>query len=89
MAWDLYHVDVKTYRDHFIAHLDDDDKMIPPRLRVALDSTVLFYQHLVANAPAGAIVGRLPRDLQTYYDDCRALAATYHASYDAPGEPAA
>jgi hypothetical protein len=81
-GWEKYHQDVKTYRDHFIAHLDDDDDMIPPRQRVALDSTVFFYQHLVNHAPTGAIVGRLPRDLRAYYDDCRDLADTYHATYD-------
>ncbi|SOE98072.1 hypothetical protein SAMN05446635_6030 [Burkholderia sp. OK233] len=80
-AWEQYHADVKTYRDHFIAHLDDDDVMIPPRLRIALDSTVFFYQHLVANAPAEAIAGRLPRDLRAYYDACSSLAGTYHATY--------
>ena len=96
-GWEQYHTDVKTYRDRFVAHLDDDDTMYPPNLGIALESTVFFYQHLIAHGPAGAIVGRLPpaacrlppaacglpRDVRTYYDDCRALAATYHTVYDA------
>lgn len=85
LAWEQYHTDVKTYRDRFIAHLDDDDVMIPPRLRIALESTVFFYEYLVSNAPAGAIAGRLPHDLRAYYDACSRLANTYRASYDNDG----
>ena len=79
--WENYHAQVKTYRDHFIAHLDDDDVMIPPSLRVARESTVYFYNHLIANTPAGTIAGRLPLDLQAYYDACSSFAGTYHATY--------
>jgi len=81
-AWEQYHADVKSYRDRFIAHLDDDDVMIPPRRRVALDSTVFFYEYLVSNAPVGAIVGRLPRDLRGYYEECGHLPSTYRVTYD-------
>ncbi len=84
-AWEQYHADVKTYRDRFIAHLDDDEVMIPPRLRVALDSTVFFYEHLVSNAPAGASAGRLPHDSRAYYDACSRLAGTYRVTYDNDG----
>jgi hypothetical protein len=84
-AWEQYHTDVRVYRDHFIAHLDDDDVMTPPRLRVACDSTLFFYAHLVANAPAGAIAGRLPHDLGDYYDACVDLARTYRVRYASDG----
>ena len=84
--WERYCAGVKTYRDRFVAHLDDDDTMYPPNLSIALNSTVFFYQHLVIHRPAGAIFGRLPHDLRVYYDDCRALATTYHATYVAEGD---
>jgi hypothetical protein len=43
-AWEQYHADVRVYRDHFIAHLDDDDVMTPPSLRLARDSTLFFMR---------------------------------------------
>ncbi|WP_175695889.1 hypothetical protein [Burkholderia ambifaria] len=84
-AWEQYHEDVRVYRDRFIAHLDDDDVMTPPRLRLARDSTLFFYENLAANAPVGAIAGRLPHDLRDYYDACTDLASTYHVSYVSDG----
>jgi hypothetical protein len=82
-GWEQYLTGMKTYRDRFVAHLDDDDTMHIPDLDPVLASTVFFYRELVAQAPDGTFVGRLPRDLPTYYDTCRAEAATYHPTYRA------
>jgi hypothetical protein len=82
-GWDQYLTDMKTYRDRFVAHLDDDDTMHIPDLDTVLASTAFFYRHLVAQAPVGTFVGHLPGDLPAYYDICRDEAATYHATYRA------
>ncbi len=82
-GWERYLNDVKTYRDRFVAHLDDDDTMLIPDLDPVLASTAFFYRQLVAQAPDGTFVGSLPRDLPAYYDTCRREAATYHATYRA------
>ncbi|MFK4448349.1 hypothetical protein ABH944_008407 [Caballeronia udeis] len=88
-GWDQYLTDMKTYRDRFVAHLDDDDTMHIPDLDTVLASTAVFYRHLVARAPVGTFVGHLPRDLPAYYETCRAEAATYHATYSAQAAPRA
>lgn len=40
---------VRTYRDRFVAHLDDDEKMRFPKLDLVLQSTIYLYRHVVAH----------------------------------------
>jgi hypothetical protein len=47
-AFDTYIREMRTYRDRFVAHLDDDEQMQIPRLRIARRSTTHLYDHLVA-----------------------------------------
>jgi hypothetical protein len=82
-GWEQYLTAVRTYRDRFVAHLDDDDTMHIPSLDPVLASTFFFYRQLVEQAPEGALDGRFPRDLQVYYDVNHKQARSYHATYDA------
>lgn len=38
---------MRDYRDWFIAHLDDERTMYPPRMRIARQSIALLYDHLI------------------------------------------
>lgn len=38
---------MRDYRDWFIAHLDDERTMYPPRMRIARQSIAFLYDHLV------------------------------------------
>jgi len=57
---------VKTYRDKFVAHLDDERKMNIPQLQIVIDSTIFLYsqirneyQHVLSDAP---------NDLLSFYE---------------------
>ena len=41
--------EVKTYRNKFVAHLDDANTMVPPYLDKMKDSTFYLYEYLHAN----------------------------------------
>ena len=41
-----YIIEMRTYRDRFVAHLDEDETMIIPVLRPARRSVALLYSHI-------------------------------------------
>jgi hypothetical protein len=47
--FDSYIEEMKTYRDKFIAHLDSEEVMNIPKLRVARTSVSFLYDYLLAN----------------------------------------
>ncbi|WP_109484049.1 hypothetical protein [Paraburkholderia sp. C35] len=81
-GWEHYLTVVKTYRDRFVAHLDDDDTMDIPSLDPVLASTFFFYGQLWELAPDGALDGRFQDDLQAYYEASHRQACAYRATYD-------
>lgn len=44
---EVYRLEVRAYRDKFVAHLDDLNEMQIPRLMPALDSVRCLYKYLV------------------------------------------
>jgi hypothetical protein len=65
-----YVEEMRTYRDKFIAHLDDLRVMDVPLLDRAL-ATVEFYHRYVGQHEAAADdLAGLPTDLRDYYDHC-------------------
>ena len=46
---DAYVEEMKTYRDKFVAHLDDENVMNIPKLRVARESVSFLYDYLLTN----------------------------------------
>jgi hypothetical protein len=44
-----YALEVLEYRDTFVAHLDDEETMYPPRLRVMRKSAGYLYKYIIAN----------------------------------------
>jgi hypothetical protein len=47
--------DVRQYRDRFLAHLDDDQKMSIPNLDNIIASVGFLYQHLMSHEAKGLI----------------------------------
>lgn len=66
---------VRTYRDKFVAHLDDNPKAKYPTLDVAIESTKFLYRYLLAHEDGGNYFENLPRNLQSGYQVAFAQAA--------------
>jgi hypothetical protein len=62
-----YCTSVRTYRDKFVAHLDDDPKAKYPRLDVAIESTKVLYKYLLTHEDRGNYFEGLPRNLESAY----------------------
>ena len=45
----FYTKSMKTYRDKFVAHLDLEETIYPPKLKTARKSVSFLYQHLLAH----------------------------------------
>jgi hypothetical protein len=70
--------EMRTYRDKFVAHLDELSLMVIPRLEPGLKSSFFLYKYIHHDAPEGTFdlssCAHLPSDLQAYYNACRADA---------------
>lgn len=76
-----YGSEMRTYRDKFVAHLDEEPRANIPRLKVAKASVVYLYDHLLANeeengcfhdapASATAFYQRFEREGRRAYREC-------------------
>jgi hypothetical protein len=69
--FDAYIQTMKTYRDKFVAHLDQEREMNIPDMTVAQTSLWLLHSHLVAReAKPGDLIGLPTADMQLGYDQC-------------------
>ena len=58
--FETYCTGVRTYRDKFVAHLDDDPKAKYPQLDVAIKSTKFLYNYCVDTKTSTAILMGFP-----------------------------
>ncbi len=58
----------KTYRDKFLAHLDEERCMHIPDLTIVLKSVIFLYG--ILQNEYGALLNNLPTELGQYYKDC-------------------
>ena len=65
--FDSYIKEMKTYRDRFIAHLDSEEKMSIPKLRVARKSVSYLYCYLVANEEEDNCFCDAPANASCFY----------------------
>lgn len=64
-----YIVDVKTYRDKFVSHLDEDNAMHIPSLDIIKDSSFYLYEYLLRNEQEGNCFHDAPAmSISEYYD---------------------
>jgi hypothetical protein len=65
--FETYCTGVKTYRDKFVAHLDDDPKAKYPQLDVAIKSAKFLYNYLRTQEDKNGYLDGLPRKSETAY----------------------
>jgi len=68
----------KEYRDKFIAHLDSEETMHIPFLETPLGLAKYYYAY-VANELGEAGLRNLPRDIESYYQECFRSAEVHFA----------
>lgn len=59
---------MKTYRDKFVAHLDDDRKMMVPNLAVAKKSATFLYKRLLDQEAGTGTFNDAPKSPTVFYD---------------------
>jgi hypothetical protein len=59
---------VRTYRDKFIAHLDDERVMHPPKTKVARNSAAFLYDYLRTHPEAGKSLQDAKLTAREYYE---------------------
>jgi hypothetical protein len=65
---------VRTYRDKFLAHLDDRETMDIPFMNRAKASVEFYHDHIMESEPEEFDLRGLPTDLKKYYRQCTAEA---------------
>lgn len=60
---------MRTYRDKFIAHLDSDEVMLPPKLRVARKSVSFFYDYMLTHEEVDDCFYDAPKKVSRLYKE--------------------
>ncbi len=66
-GFDAYIEEVKTYRDRFVAHLDDDEEMQIPNLRLMKISVSYLFDYILANEDEGGYFNDAPKSAAAHY----------------------
>ncbi len=72
-------------RDKFIAHLDDERTMRPPRLRAARISAAYLHDYLISDVTAGRWLIWVPTAREVYLTFYREATREYQTQREAPG----
>lgn len=70
---------MRTYRDKFVAHLDELDTMQIPDLTIAKMSTVFLYEYLLTQEAEADTFHNAPKSAKLFYND---FLAQGKAAYD-------
>lgn len=62
--------EVKSYRDNFVAHLEEDEATAIPNLNVPYLLTAFYFRALQSDFPDLQSISALPQYLDRYYNDC-------------------
>jgi hypothetical protein len=62
-----YGSEMRTYRDKFVAHLDEEPRANIPRLEAAKASVVYLYEHLLANEEENGCFHDAPASATAFY----------------------
>ena len=78
-AYDALVIEMRTYRNKFVAHLDDEERMQIPVLTIPVDSTMYLYRYLLDVENDVDAFPDAPRDPQILYagfvEEARAVYA--------------
>ena len=79
-----YISEMRAYRDKFVAHLDEEERMNIPNLVAAIKSTQFLYQHLLASEDNCDAFPDAPQSAVTYFrgfvNEARAVYAAKTAA---------
>jgi SNF2 family DNA or RNA helicase len=65
--FDDYISQMRSYRDKFVAHLDSEETMHIPKLKVAIESAAYLYDYLLAHEEEGGCFLDAPRNAMDFY----------------------
>src|SRR5207247_1106563 len=65
--FEAYRLEVRAYRDKFIAHLDELNNFVVPKLQPAQQSVVCLYQYLSENEDDVNALWDAPANANTFY----------------------
>ena len=69
---------MRTDRDKFIAHLDDENIENVPHMHLVKEAIHFYYRYVVANEATSGDLWDLPADLNDYYSACYAEAESMY-----------
>lgn len=64
-----YHIEMKSYRDQFVAHLDSELTMLIPDLTNAINTTKYYYAYIYKELDERSKID-FPKNLSEYYNIC-------------------
>ena len=67
--FEAYRLEVRMYRDKFVAHLDNLNSAQIPRIQPAIDSARLLYNYLVAEEDDAGAFHNAPRSANAQYQN--------------------
>ena len=67
VEFDAYVEEMRSYRDKFVAHLDSEEVMSIPKLRIARMSVFFFYDYLLANEEKDSCFHDAPPKAACFY----------------------
>lgn len=65
--FDNYIMEMRTYRDKFVGHLDLEEVMHIPTLTITLQSTTYLYDYLLANEGEASLFADAPQSASAFY----------------------
>ena len=60
---------IRSYRDKFVAHLDDEETGMIPKFDLALEMVIFYHENVKKAFKEEWQLTGLPLDLRAYYDD--------------------
>jgi hypothetical protein len=77
--FNAYIEEMRTYRDRFVAHLDLDEVMFIPRLRLARSSVAYLHNHILTHEDDGGFFPEAPLRAGPFYAQCANEARAVYA----------
>jgi hypothetical protein len=66
--FNTYVVEMRTYRDKYVAHLDLVERFDIPKLDIANKSVIYLYNYLLTREDQGGYLTDAPRDVSRFYE---------------------
>jgi hypothetical protein len=79
VEWTAYLQKMRRYRNKFVAHLDDSNRMDIPEMGVAEKAAIYLYDSVRAENRGTDTLAGLPTNARTYYQECYADAEELYA----------